>query len=41
MRQKDELKKEVDQKTETINELETQKASLMEKIHKFENDFLA
>jgi chromosome segregation ATPase len=40
MRQKDELNKEVAQKTETINDLETQKTSLMERIHKLENDLI-
>jgi chromosome segregation ATPase len=40
MRQKDELKKECDQKQETINELDSQKSSLMEKIHKLDNDLI-
>jgi hypothetical protein len=40
MRQKDELKKECDQKQETINELDSQKSSLMEKIHRLENDLI-
>lgn len=40
MRQKDELKKDCDQKQETITELESQKSSLMEKIHKLENDLI-
>lgn len=40
MRQKDELKKDCDQKQEALNELESQKSSLMEKIHKLENDLI-
>ena len=40
MRQKDELKKEIDQKQEAIVDLESQKSSLMEKIHKLENDLI-
>lgn len=40
MRQKDELKKECDQKQESITELESQKSSLMEKIHRLENDLI-
>ena len=40
MRQKDELKKECDQKQEAINELESQKSSLLEKIHKLDNDLI-
>ncbi len=40
MRQKAELKKECDQKQEAINDLDQQKASLMEKIHKLENDLI-
>lgn len=40
MKQKEELNKECIQKTEAINDLETQKASLMERIHKLENDLI-
>ena len=40
MRQKDELKKDCDTKQEVITELESQKSSLMEKIHKLENDLM-
>ena len=40
MRQKDELKKEVDQKAEQLADLETQKSGLMERIHKLENDLM-
>jgi len=38
MRQKDELKKECEQKQDTINELEGQKISFLEKINKIESD---
>jgi len=40
MRQKDDLKKDCDQKQETINELEQQKSNLMEKVHKLENELI-